>query len=125
MKYLDRLFGWLLVVNGLLHALGAWNANHGRPGVLLWALTGSAAALLIAAINLLRAERPHDRPLAWLSLAGSIVWLTVALSVGKLAGNFLDARVISNALNAAVLAALSIRSLRVGHLARAGSPPAM
>ena len=114
MKSLDRLFGWLLVVNGLLHALGAWNANHGKPGVLLWALTGSLAAFLIAAINLLRAERPHDRPLAWLSLAGSIAWLTVALSVGKLAGHFLDARVVSNALNAAVLAAMSIRSLRAG-----------
>ena len=119
MKSLDRLFGWLLVVGGLLHALGAWNANHGKPDVLLWALTGSLAAFLIAAINLLRAERPHDRPVAWLSLAGSIAWLTVALSVGKLAGNFLDARVVSNALNAAVLAAMSIRSLRVGPLAGA------
>lgn len=114
MKSLDRLFGWLLVVNGLFHALGAWNANHGKPGVLLWALTGSLAAFLIAAINLLRAERPHDRPLAWLSLAGSMAWLAVALIVGKLAGNFLDARVVSNALNAVVLAAMSIRSLRVG-----------
>lgn len=119
MKNLDRSFGWLLVVNGLVHALGAWNANHGRPNVLLWALTGSLAAFLIAATNLLRAERPHDRPLAWLSLAGSIAWLTVAVSVGKLVDNFLDARVLSNALNAAVLAALSIRSLRLGPLAGA------
>ena len=117
MKSLDRSFGWLLVVNGLVHALGAWNANHGKPDILLWALTGSLAALLIAAMNLLRAERPHDRPLAWVSLAGCIAWLTVALTVGKLVGNFLDVRVVSNALNAAVLAAMSIRSLRVAPLA--------
>jgi predicted small integral membrane protein len=122
MKTLDRVFGWLLVVNGLLHALGAWNANHAKPDVLLWALTGSLAALLIAAINLLRAARPHDRPLAWLGLAGSLAWLAVALSVGKLVGNFLDARVVSNALNAAVLAALSIRSLNAGQ--RTGSQAA-
>lgn len=114
MKSLDRLFGWLLVVNGLVHAFGAWNANHGKPDVLLWALTASLAAFLIAATNLLRAERPHDRPLAWLSLAGALAWLTVALSVGKLVGNFLDVRVVANALNALVLVAMSIRSLTVG-----------
>ena len=119
MKTLDRAFGWLLVVGGLLHAVGAWNANHAKPDVLLWALTGSLAAFLIAALNLLRVERPRDRPLAWLSLAGSIAWLAVALSVGKLAGNFLDVRVVSNVLNAAVLAAMSIRSLRAATLADA------
>ncbi len=119
MRTLDRVFGWLLVVNGCVHAVGAWNANHAKPNILLWALTGSLAAFLVAAINLLRAERPHDRPIAWLGLAGSLAWLAVALSVGKLAGNFLDVRVVSNALNAAVLAAMSIRSLRVGPLAGA------
>ena len=116
MKTVDRAFGWLLVLGGLLHAVGAWNANHAKPDILLWALTGSLAAFLIAALNLLRVERPHDRPLAWLSLAGSIAWLAVALSVGALAGNFLDVRVASNVLNAAVLAAMSIRSLRAGAL---------
>ena len=112
MKTVDRIFGWLLVVGGILHAVGAWNAFHARPDVLLWALTGSLAAFLIAALNLLRVDRPHDRPLAWLSLAGSLAWLAVAFTVGKLAGNFLDARVVSNALIVAVLAAMSIRSLR-------------
>ena len=119
MKTLDRVFGWLLVLGGLLHAVGAWNANHAKPDVLVWALTGSLAAFLIAALNLLRVERPHDRPLAWLSLAGSLAWLTVALRVGKFAGNILDARVVSNVVNATVLAAMSIRSLRAGMLARA------
>ena len=116
MKTLDRVFGWLLVANGLVHALGAWDANHAKPDVLLWALTGSLAAFLIAAINLLRAGRPHDRPVAWLGLAGSLAWLAVALCVGKLVGNFLDARVVSNAVNAAVLTAMSIRSLGIGRL---------
>ena len=119
MKTLDRAFGWLLVVGGLLHAVGAWNANHAKPGVLLWALTGSLSAFLIAALNLLRVERPHDRPLAWLSLAGSLAWLAVALSVGELAGNFVDPRVVANVINAGVLAVMSIRSLRAGTLADA------
>ena len=119
MKTLDRAFGWLLVVGGLLHAIGAWNANHAKPDVLLWALTGSLSAFLIAAFNLLRVERPHDRPLAWLSLAGSLAWLAVALSVGELAGNFVDPRVVGNVINAGVLAVMSIRSLRAGTLADA------
>ncbi|MDE3155037.1 MAG: hypothetical protein KGN76_08030 [Acidobacteriota bacterium] len=119
MKILDRTFGWLLVAGGCLHAIGAWYANHARPDVLLWALTGSLAAFLIAAINLLRVDRPHDRPLAWLALAGALAWLAVALSVGKLAGNFLDVRVVSNALNAVVLAAMSVRSLSAGRQAGA------
>ncbi len=124
MRTLDRAFGWLLVVNGCVHAVGAWNANHANPSVLLWALTGSLAAVLIAAINLLRAERPHDRPLAWLGLAGSLAWLAVALSVGKLIGNVLDIRVVSNALNAVVLAAMSIRSLRSGSRVLRSGPDA-
>ena len=119
MKTVDRAFGWLLVLNGLLHAVGAWNANHTRPDVLLWALTGSLAAFLIAAVNLLRVDRPHDRPLAWLSLAGSLAWLVVALRVGQLVGNFLDARVVSNVLNAAVLGAMSLRSMHAGTVAGA------
>jgi hypothetical protein len=60
----DRIFGWLLVVGGLLHAAGSWRAFHSDPPQLLWALSGSLAALLVAALNLLRVARPNDRPLA-------------------------------------------------------------
>lgn len=84
---------------------------------MLWALTGCLAAFLIAAVNLLRVDRPHDRPLAWLSLAGSLAWLVVALRVGQLVGNFLDARAVSNVLNAAVLGAMSMRSMHAGTVA--------
>ena len=60
-KVLDRVLGWLLVVGGLLHALGSWTAYRNAPPELLWALSGSLAALLLAALNLLRAGRPQDR----------------------------------------------------------------
>lgn len=119
MKTLDRIFGWLLVVNGLLHAVGAWSANRATPSALLWPLTGSLAVFLIAAINLVRAERPGDGPIAWISLAGSLAWLIVALCVGALVGNFLDVRVISNAVNAVVLGGMSIRSLRASAIVTA------
>ena len=35
---LDRMFGWLLVVGALLHAVGSWHAFHSDPPQLLWAL---------------------------------------------------------------------------------------
>ncbi len=111
MKTLDRVFGWLLVVGGLLHAFGSWTAYHTAPAQLLWAWSGSLAALLLATLNLLRAGRPDDRPLAWVSLAGCLAWIVVAVSFGKVIGNVLDPRAVIHALNAAALAAMSVRTL--------------
>jgi hypothetical protein len=108
---LDRIFGWLLVVGGLLHAGGSWRVFHNDPSQLVWALSGSLAALLVAALNLLRVGRPNDRPLAWVSFCASLAWLAVALGLGAAIGNFADPRVVIHAINAAVLAGLSVRTL--------------
>src|SRR6516164_2810609 len=103
---LDRIFGWLLVAGGLLHAVGSWQAFHNDPSRLLWALSGSLAALLVAALNLLRAGRPSDRPLAWVSFAASMAWVAVAVGFGAVIGHLTDPRAVIHAVNAAVLAAL-------------------
>jgi hypothetical protein len=108
---LDRTFGWLLVVGALLHAGGSWHAFHDDPPRLLWALSGSLAALLVAALNLLRVGRPTDRPLAWVSLAASLAWVAVAVGFGAVIGRLGDPRAMIHAVNAAVLAALSLRTL--------------
>jgi hypothetical protein len=108
---LDRIFGWLLVVGGLLHAVGSWHAFHDDPPQLLWALSGSLAALLVAALNLLRVGRPNDRPLAWVSFAASVAWVAVALGFGAVIGHLADPRAVIHAVNAAVLAGLSLRTL--------------
>jgi len=108
---LNRIFGWLLVVGGLLHAGGSWHAFHNDPPQLLWALSGSLAALLVAALNLLRAGRPTDRPLAWVSFASSVAWGAVAVGFGAVIGHLADPRAVIHAVNAAVLAGLSLRTL--------------
>jgi hypothetical protein len=108
---LDRIFGWLLVVGGLLHAVGSWRAFHSDPPQLVWALSGSLAALLVAALNLLRVERPNDRPLAWVSFAASLAWVAVAVSFGAAIGHLADPRAVIHAVNAGVLAGLSLRTL--------------
>ena len=114
MNTLDRIFGWLLVVGGLLHAWGSWTGYRSSPELLLWAWSGSLAALLLAALNLLRVTRPHDRALAWVSFAGCLAWIAVALGFGKAIGNVLDPRALIHAINAALLAAMSLRTVRLG-----------
>jgi len=111
MTILDRIFGWLLVVGGLLHASGSWHAFHNDPPQLLWALSGSLAALLVATLNLLRVGRPTDRPLAWVSFVASVAWAAVAVGFGVVIGNLADPRAVIHAVNAAVLAGLSLRTL--------------
>lgn len=110
MKIVDRVFGWLLVLGALLHTVGAITSVRNNPDLLVWALAGSLAALLLAALNLMRVNRPADRTLAWLSAAGSLGWVCVAVGVGLSAGNLLDPRVVYHLIVGAALAAFSIRT---------------
>jgi hypothetical protein len=80
------------------------------PTLLVWSLSGTLAGLLLASLNLLRTGRPGDRALAWVSFAGCLGWIAVALGFGVASGNVLDVRALTHAINAAVLAALSLRS---------------
>ena len=111
MKIVDLIFGWLLVVGSLLHAVGSFAAYKNMPAkLLLWSLSGTLAGLLLASLNLLRAVRPGDSALAWVSFSGCLGWIVMALSFGKVSGNVLDIRALTHAINAAVLAAMSLRT---------------
>ena len=111
LKTVDRGLAWLLVVGALLHAMGSWAGYRNSPATLLWALSGSVEGLLLGALNLLRVGRPHDRPLAWVCFGGCLAHIAVALGFGKVIGNVLDPRVLINAIDAAALAALSLRTV--------------
>ncbi len=110
MRTVDRVFGWLLVVGGLLHTVGSVVALANKPDVLVWALSGSLAALLVASLNLMRVNRPNDRTLAWVCAAGSAAWVLVALAFGLSIGNALDPRALFHAVSAAILAGFSVRT---------------
>ncbi len=111
MTKVDRGLAWLLVLGALGHLFGSWSGYRQQPETLVWALSGSLAALLVAAINLLRVGRPHDRGLATVCLAGSVAWTAVALGFGSAIGNVLDPRVLMHAVTAVLLAAMSLRTL--------------
>lgn len=111
MGTIDRVFGWLLVVGASLHAFGSVTGYGSQPELLVWSLSGTLAALLLAVLNLMRAGRPSDRSLALVCLTGSIAWVAVALGFGAAIGDVLDPRALIHAVNAAVLAAFSLRTL--------------
>lgn len=111
MKLIDRLFGCLMFLGGIGHGFGSYMAYKNDHITLLWAWSTSFAVFLLAAVNLLRAGREGDRPLAWISLAGCLVWIGFVLWFARLLGNPLDFRPLVNLIIAAVLTGFSVRSL--------------
>ena len=110
MKAIDRVFGVLLGIGGILHGLGSWEAFHTHPENLIWALSASFAVLLLAAINLLRTSRPGDSALAWICLAGCLTWIGFCLWFGAVIHNFFDFRPLTHIILAALLAIFSVRA---------------
>src|SRR5262245_12219626 len=88
----DRIAGWLLIVGALLHGYGSYLAYPSLSANLVWALSGSVAALLLAAVNLLRVNRPNDYVLAWISFAGCLVWIGIVGAFAATLPNPIDPR---------------------------------
>lgn len=113
-RKIDRVFGWLLALSGVGHGFGAYNTYHAQPATLIWALSTSFAVFLLAAFNIVRAGRTHDRTLAWISFAGCLVWMGFVIWFGILIGNMLDFRACLNLVITVALAGFSLRSALAG-----------
>jgi hypothetical protein len=107
---IDRIAGWLLLIGALLHGYGSYLAYPSLSSNLIWAWSGSVAALLLAAINLLRVNRPDDRPLAWISLTGCLLWMGIVGGFAATLPNPLDPRPLYHLIVTLILAALSLRT---------------
>jgi hypothetical protein len=110
MKTIDRILACVLILGGLGHAAGSCIGYRHEPLTLLWALSASLYSLLVAAVNLLRAGRPTDRPLAWIAGVGSLALSISAFTFGVLTGNVFDARALVNSLAALALAGFSAKT---------------
>ncbi len=109
-RKIDQLFGGLLLIGATLHAFGSI-ANYPKGSqVMVWALSGSLAAGLLAVLNLVRVGRPADRTLAWITFFGCLCWVAVAIGFGLAIGNVYDPRPLWHATTALVLAAFSLRT---------------
>ncbi len=107
LKNIDRAFGVLLILAAAGHSVGSLQAYHSTE--LIWALCASFYAVLLAAINLLRVNRPEDRGLARIAFTGSTIWVIVALAFNLSVGNAFDPRGLTHAAIALVLAIFSLR----------------
>ena len=105
----DRILGWLLLIGGVLHGLGSVSSYDFGSPILVWALAGSLAAMLLAALNLMRVNRPADRTIAWVSFAGCLGWIALAAAFGSTLGNPFDPRVLYHVVVTLGLAAFSLR----------------
>lgn len=110
MKIVDRIFSLILILGGLLHGMGSFVMYKNAQMTLLWSLSAAVLTLLIAAINLLRIERPADRPLAWICVAGSLSWAVLAFTAGVLIGNLFDWSPLMHWVTALVLAGFSLKA---------------
>ena len=110
MKIIDRVFAGILILGGLLHGFGSLHIYAKEPMTMLWSLCATLLTLLIAAINLLRVARPGDRPLAWISFAGSLSWAVAAFTAGVLIHNIFDPRPMMHWVTALVLAGFSLKA---------------
>lgn len=109
-KRVDRLFGCLLLIASVLHCAGSFIGYKSKPELLLWSEGTGLAGLLLAGLNILRVERPFDRPLGWVSFAGCLGWLTVVVAFGKLIGNIFDFRSLTQGIITLVLTGMSLRT---------------
>jgi peptidoglycan/LPS O-acetylase OafA/YrhL len=107
---IDRIAGWLLLIGALLHGYGSYLAYPSLSSTLVWALSGSVAALLLAGINLLRVNRPNDRPLAWICLAGCLLWIGIVCAFAATLPNPIDPRPVYHLIVSLVLVAFSLRT---------------
>ncbi|MGA2833182.1 MAG: hypothetical protein ABSE55_08935 [Terracidiphilus sp.] len=116
MKIADRIFSLILILGGLLHGMGSFVMYKNAHMTMLWSLCAAVLTLLIAAINLLRVQRPADRPLAWICCAGSLTWAVAAFTAGVMIGNIFDWSPLMHWVSALVLTGFSLRTaLRPGN----------
>jgi peptidoglycan/LPS O-acetylase OafA/YrhL len=110
-RTVDRAFGVLLLIGAILHAYGSIRTYAAGTPTLVWALSGSLAAGLLAILNLLRAGRPGDNALAWITFIGCLCWVCLALAFGSSIGRVVDPRVLWHVICAVMLALFSLRMI--------------
>ena len=111
LRLVDKSFAALLFIGAALHAYGSLMGYQLGSEVLVWAFSGSLSAGLIAVLNFVRANRPHDHTLAWIAVGSSLCWAAVALGFGNAIGNLIDPRVLWHVLAALALAGFGLRQL--------------
>jgi hypothetical protein len=111
LKALDRVLSCLLILGGVGHTFGSFQAYKNDQMTLLWSLSASLFVFLLGALNLVRAGRHKDVALCWLCLVGGLCHIASSLRFGFLIGNFFDFRPLIFVLITLGLCAMCVRTL--------------
>lgn len=110
MVVLARALAALLVLGAAGHTMGSLKFYKGQPHALFWALCASVLIVIVAAMNWLRADRPQDLGLAWVTAAATLAYAGISFGFGFLIANPLDWRALSFGAVSLALVALSVGS---------------
>ncbi len=112
MRKLDQIFGALLILGSCGHTAGTIMWLPAMSGIWIWSLGSALAGLLLGALNLVRAARPYDKPVALIAVIGTALWALIAFAFGKSIGNIFDPRPLIHVIVSVVLVIFGIRTLR-------------
>lgn len=111
MKIVDRIFGVLLILGTCGHIAGTLMLAPAMSGIWIWSLGAGLCGLVLGPLHLVRAGRPHDRPVALIATLGTAGWFFVALAFGVSIHHVLDPRPFGHMIISAALVAFGIRTL--------------
>lgn len=112
LRITDYAFSGALILFAAAHGFIGSPAIYGWTSPqAVWAFSGSIAAWMIAAVNILRTGRPGDRGLALVALAGAVSWIGLIVWLASLSGAFSDIRMVLNIGAGTGLAIFAMRSV--------------
>jgi hypothetical protein len=80
--------------------------------VFVWSLGASIAGFLLGALNLVRAGRPADKTIAYITVVGTFLWAMLAVTFGVSIGHVFDSRVVINVVISGALIAFGMRTIK-------------
>lgn len=112
LRVTDYAFSAALILFAAAHGFIGSPATYGWSSPqAVWSFSGTIAAWMIAAVNILRAGRPGDRSLAVVALAGAVAWIGLIVWLASLSGAFSDIRMVLHIGAGTGLAIFSVRSI--------------
>ena len=112
MKKLEWLLCALLALAGLGHLLGTFMFYEPGTELFAWSLAAAAFVFMLVFLHGVRIVRPHDSPIAWGAIVGTVAWIVCALLFGAADTGVLDPRVLMHVLVSAALVVTALLGMR-------------
>jgi hypothetical protein len=111
LRKIDRTFGWLLILANCGHTLGTILWAPFLSGLWVWSLGAAVGGFVLGALNIVRAGRPPDKVIAWITALGTACLILVAVAFGISIGNLFDPRADGHIVICSVLVGFSVNTI--------------